>query len=164
MWDEEGETREGVFIQRRDTNSSLNYLAGGRIFPGEHHQAEFAVAESASEIKLEMESKDGQVKVNISGEVDSRLPSSSIFSSLDDASHFFKTGSVGFSVTSDPSRLDGLKLQTNAWKVEPLRVADVYSSYFSDELKFPKDKIAFDHALLMRNVEHEWHSVDDLYI
>lgn len=39
LWDEDGTTREGVFISRRDTNSQLNHLLGGRIFPGEHHQA-----------------------------------------------------------------------------------------------------------------------------
>lgn len=30
--DESGRTREGVFIPRRDTNSCLNHLAGGRSF------------------------------------------------------------------------------------------------------------------------------------
>src|SRR5213594_3852799 len=28
LWDEDGETREGVFISRRDTNSQLNHLLG----------------------------------------------------------------------------------------------------------------------------------------
>ena len=32
LWDEDGSTREGVFISRRDTNSQLNLLLGGRIF------------------------------------------------------------------------------------------------------------------------------------
>src|SRR5438105_3781853 len=29
-WDQDGDTREGVFIPRRDTSSRLNTLAGGR--------------------------------------------------------------------------------------------------------------------------------------
>jgi uncharacterized protein YqjF (DUF2071 family) len=33
-WTENGETKEGVYIPRRDTSSYLNSLAGGRIFPG----------------------------------------------------------------------------------------------------------------------------------
>jgi hypothetical protein len=55
-------------------------------------------------------------------------------------------------------------LKTKEWRVEPLQVTRVYSSYFSDEEKFPPVTIEFDHALIMRNVEHEWHSADDLYV
>src|ERR1700722_6916723 len=37
LWEEEqGATKEGVFLPRRDTDSALNQMAGGRIFPGEH--------------------------------------------------------------------------------------------------------------------------------
>src|SRR5687767_2154390 len=34
-----GEEREGVYIPRRDSDSLVNYLVGGRLFPGEHHRA-----------------------------------------------------------------------------------------------------------------------------
>src|SRR5262245_177801 len=37
VWDEGDRVREGVYIPRRDTNSWINRLAGGRIFPGEHN-------------------------------------------------------------------------------------------------------------------------------
>lgn len=164
LWDDAGVAREGVFISRRDTNSQLNHLLGGRIFPGEHHQASFSVAESGSEIKLSMESTDAAVKVEIEGEIVDELPPTSIFSSLAEASSFFEGGALGYSVTSEPDRLDGLKLKTSEWRVEPLQVRSVYSSYFSDEEKFPKGDIGFDHALIMRNVAHEWHGADDLYI
>ncbi len=164
LWDEGGVTREGVFISRRDTNSQLNHLLGGRIFPGEHHQASFSVAESDSEIKLSMKSKDARVKVEIEGSITDELPRTSIFSSLAEASSFFEGGALGYSVTGEPDRLDGLKLETEEWRVEPLQVRRVYSSYFSDEEKFPKAGIGFDHALIMRNVTHEWHSADDLYV
>ncbi len=164
LWDEDGVTREGVFISRRDTNSQLNHLLGGRIFPGEHHQASFTVAESDSEIKLNMESTDAAVRVEIEANVAAELTPTSIFSSLEQASSFFEKGSLGYSVTEESGRLDGLKLQTKEWRVEPLQVRKVYSSYFSNEEIFPKDSIRFDHALLMRNVAHEWHSADDLYV
>jgi len=164
VWDEDGEAREGVFISRRDTDSQINHLLGGRIFPGEHHHATFSVADSDSEISLAMKSDDARVKVEIAGTIASNLPASSIFSSLGEASSFFEGGSVGYSVTMDPDRLDGLKLKTSHWKIEPLDVSSVSSSYFSDQSRFPKGSVAFDHALIMRNVEHQWHSVDDLYI
>lgn len=164
LWDEGDEVREGVFISRRDSNSHLNHLLGGRIFPGEHHQATFSVIETESELRLEMESKDEQVKVEVAGTVTSRLPDSSIFRSLAEASSFFEGGSLGYSVTGDSRRLDGLRLQTSQWRVEPLEVSRIRSSYFSDQEKFPSGTIEFDHALIMRDIEHEWHSADDLYV
>lgn len=164
LWEQDGVTREGVFISRRDTNSQLNSLLGGRIFPGEHHAAAFNVAESGDEIKLSMESADATVKVDIEGEVAGTLPTTSVFSSLPEASSYFEGGALGYSVTAEPDRLDGLKLATKDWRVEPLQVSKVYSSYFSDEEKFPNGAIEFDHALIMRNVTHEWHTADDLYV
>jgi uncharacterized protein YqjF (DUF2071 family) len=163
-WDEDGVTREGVFISRRDTGSQVAHLAGGRIFPGEHHHASFAVTDSGTEISLAMKSDDAAVALEIAGKTALALPSTSVFSSLAEASSFFEGGSVGYSVTSDPGRLDGLKLATREWRVEPLEVNRIYSSYFSDESKFPKGTVEFDHALIMRNVRHEWHSEDDLYV
>ena len=163
-WDEDGETREGVFISRRDTNSQLNQLLGGRIFPGEHHRAVFSVEESESEISLRMKSEDGSVAVEIAGCVGSTLPVNSIFSSLEEASMFFEKGSIGYSVTRQPERLDGLELRTTDWRVEPLTVSNIYSSYFAATNRFPDGSIEFDHALIMRNVEHEWHSAVDLYV
>lgn len=164
IWDEGGVAREGVFISRRDTNSQISHLLGGRIFPGEHHHASFSVTESDSQVTLAMKSDDTTVKVEIAGRIAQELPRTSIFPSLPDASSFFEGGSVGYSVTSEPGRLDGLKLQTSQWRVEPLDVERIYSSYFSDEAKFPRGTIEFDHALIMRNIEHQWHSADDLYV
>lgn len=164
LWEEEGQTREGVFISRRDTNSELNYLLGGRFFPGEHHQASFRVVESASEVSLCMQSADATVAVEVEGKIAQVLPSSSIFCSLNEASAFFESGSLGYSVTHDADRLDGLRLETKQWQVKPLEIGKVHSTYFSDEKMFPKGSIEFDHALIMRNVEHEWHSAADLYI
>jgi len=164
LWDEAGETREGVFISRRDTDSQLNHLLGGRIFPGEHHHASFDVIESAAGIRLSMRSEDDAVAIDIEGHVGDEIPASSIFSSLAESSSFFEAGSLGYSVTREPQRLDGLKLETNEWRVAPLHLGTAYSSYFSNPGKFPAGSVEFDHALIMRNVEHEWHSADDLYV
>ena len=163
-WLEDGLTREGVFISRRDTNSQINHLFGGRIFPGEHHHAHFSVEESDSAISLKMKSDDAAVAVEVVGRISPGIPPASIFSSLAEASAFFEKGSVGYSVTSERERLDGLELRTQNWSVEPLEVSHVYSSYFGDKTKFPDGAIEFDHALIMRNLEHEWHTADDLYI
>src|SRR6266566_3123714 len=69
MWDEEGEPLEGVFISRRDTDSQINHLLGGRIFPGEHHHAIFSVDESDSTISFKMKSEDAKVEVRIDAQI-----------------------------------------------------------------------------------------------
>jgi hypothetical protein len=155
LWDDDqGVTREGVFIPRRDTDSDINHLMGGRIFPGEHNKAEFTVQESETEISFSMESRDGQVKVNLTGRISDTLPNSSVFTSLSAASSFFEPGSLGYSVTGDAHRLDGLELETKEWRVEPLQLDRVNSSFFADEERFPRGSAEFDHALIMRNIAH----------
>ena len=163
LWDDNGTTKEGVFIPRRDTNSEINHLLGGRVFPGEHHKAQFTITESDRRIKLAMKSQDGNVSVEVTGEVSDDLPGTSIFGSLEETSSFFEAGSLGYSVTNDPGRLDGLRLQTKEWLVEPLGVEEVFSSYFANQSMFPRGSAEFDHALIMRNVAHEWHSASDLH-
>ncbi len=111
-----------------------------------------------------MKSDDAKVVVEVSGRIASEFPGTSVFSTLSEASSFFESGSIGYSLTRRPERLDGMELRTSEWHVEPLDVSNVYSSYFADRAKFPEGTVEFDHALIMCDVEHEWHSADDLYI
>ena len=159
--DREGQAREGVFIPRRDTGSVLNHFAGGRLFPGEHHLASFRVRSAQNAIDFHMLSCDKTVEVRVKGEKRDEWPASSCFSSLKDSSAFFETGCLGYSVRCDTPRLDGLLLKTLSWNVDSLSVSDVFSSYFGNEAEFPKGSVAFDHALLMRNIEHEWHAAEE---
>jgi hypothetical protein len=163
-WDEGGTVREGVYIPRRDSGSLLNQLAGGRIFPGEHHRAKFDVRDSGDRIELDMKSSDGEVEVRLAGHTTYELPAESSFSSVADASRFFEGGSLGYSATSEGKRLDGLLLKTLDWRVEPLALDRVFSSYFSDCTRFPEGSVAFDCALIMRNIAHEWHAASELYV
>ena len=162
QWDEGDQTREGVFIPRRDTDCLLNVFAGGRLFPGEHHHARFMVKENGDHLSVALASRDGDTRVSIAGRVAPSLPADSIFRDLEEASQFFEAGSLGYSATSDDGRYDGIELQCKSWSVLPLEVEQVASSFFDDEQRFPRGSVMFDHALLMRNIEHEWHSRDDL--
>jgi hypothetical protein len=159
--DENGSQQEGVFIPRRDTDSLLNHVAGGRLFPGEHHHADFHVTNSSDRIDFDMKSRDGSVAVQLRGHLAKSLPPTSKFTSLAEASNFFEPGSIGYSATRDQDRLDGIRLKTKTWQVEPLEVEHVHSSFFGDDTKFPKGSVSFDCALLMRNIEHEWHTIPD---
>jgi uncharacterized protein YqjF (DUF2071 family) len=157
-WEESsGAAREGVFIPRRDTGSYLNHLAGGRLFPGEHHLADFRVMDDGSRISMDMRSRDGRMAVQLRGRESETLPETSCFASLADSSAFFEGGSVGYSTTRDGRRLDGIRLETSQWQVRPLAIDHVESSFFADTSIFPPGSVTFDHALIMRDIVHEWH-------
>ena len=161
-WDDAGERREGVYIPRRDTGSRLNAAAGGRLFPGEHHFAEFRAKESTDHLSIAIDSNDGVVRVRLEAGVAATLPAGSVFGSLERASRFFEGGSLGYSVTRDVGRYDGLELRCKTWAITPLSVERCESSYFANTTMFPAGSATLDCALLMRGIEHEWHSKADL--
>lgn len=158
VWERDGRKHEGVFIPRRDSSSRLNTLAGGRIFAGEHHHARFDVCETNDELKVSFVSDDGHSRLNLRMRFAENLPANSVFASLDEASRFFEAGSLGYSVTSNPSRYEGLELKCKSWSVRSLEIESIQSSYFDDPSRFPPGSAALDCALLMRNVQHEWHA------
>lgn len=163
-WEDDKGSREGVYIPRRDTGSFMNHLAGGRIFPGEHHRSTFRVEDEGDRIALAMTSSDGRVQVEVAGRMVGTLPATSMFRSIAEASAFFEPGSVGYSSTASGRRLDGVVLRTHTWSVAPMAVDHVSSTYFADESMFPRGTVEFDCALIMRNIEHEWHAGAPLYV
>ena len=161
-WNDNGITREGVYVRRRDTNSWLNSLAGGRIFPGLHNHAAFTVTETADHFEVALQSDDRDTSMSVKGHRTDKLPTTSMFQSLEEASAFYQAGSLGYSATPDASRFQGLELRCRNWSVEPLAVEEVRSSFFDNESLFPKGSIEFDCALLMRGIDHEWYGQSDL--
>jgi hypothetical protein len=156
-WTEAGEVKEGVYVPRRDTSSKLNSLAGGRVFPGVHHFADFKVNEHNGLYNIEFESEDGTY-LKISAENTNEWSNKSVFDSQDCASDFFRQGSIGYSPNKIGGTFDGLELKTKKWEVSPLTVSKVKSSFFENDSIFPEGTITFDNALLMRGIDHEWNS------
>lgn len=157
-WDENGAAREGVFVPRRDTNSLLNRLVGGKIFPGVQHAAKFQVRETNNRFELAMESVDGGAFVRVSARVSDKLPGDSLFGSLAAASEFFRGGALGWSARPTSGEFDGLELDCREWRMENLVVEQVESSFFEDPGLFPPGSGKFDSAFLMRDLAHEWHA------
>ena len=155
-WEEDWREREGVFIPRRHTSSRLNSLLGGRIFPGAQRHASFDVKESPPVFDVGFEAEDGAY-VSVRGRVARSLPPGSVFSSLEEASEFFRAGAVGYSATPGGARFDGLELDARTWHVEPLDVTSVRSSFFEG---LPRGAAELDCALIMRGIEHEWRALE----
>ena len=152
-----------MFVPRRDTNSRLNSLAGGRLFPGVHHLSNFSVSDQDGIISLQVTAKDNQeALVDLEVSETGTFPETSVFPSLREASKFFEAGCVGYSSRPNSCRLDGLLLKVFDWQVSPLAVSHARSSYFDDCSIFPSGSIELDHVLLMRNIFHEWHSEPEM--
>ena len=160
-WDAAGGVQSGVYIPRRDTNSRIGVLAGGRLFPGEHHLARFDVRDDGRELAFAMSSRDGRTSVDLRARSARAMPSTSAFASLAAASRFFECGSLGYSPAGG-GRLDGIRLVTRRWKLEPLEVDYVRSSWFGDTTRFPPGSVELDSALIMRDTESVWHPLPSL--
>lgn len=95
-WDENGETKSGVYIPRRDTSLKLNTVVGGRLFPGRHYYAKFKVKENNGNYHIEFKSSD-DTEILIDAAESKFFNENSIFETLDNASEFFEHGDIGYS-------------------------------------------------------------------
>jgi len=162
-WDQDDGTKEGVFIPRRSTNSSLNKLLGGVVFPGLFDKGSFVADETGDEISLTIRRPDGSEDAHFKGRVGQGLPDTSLFDTVEQASSFFSQGGTGYSATREEGHYHGMELRSLNWKITPLEIEDAHTSFFSDRTRFPEGSVELDCALVMRGIEHEWHSRPDLY-
>jgi len=159
IWEQGGVRQEGVFVRRRDTSAWWNVIAGGRLFPGVHHRANFDVHDTPEKLRLALESHDGITRVIVGGAAADKLPATSAFASVAEASRFFELGSRGYSPGNHQGRFEGLELRTQQWNVVPFEVSELRSSFFESKELFPTGSAEFDCALVMRDIPHEWHAL-----
>lgn len=152
-WNDDTGARSGVYIPQRHSASWLPVAVGGRLFPGIHHRARFDVREADDRISLRMTSAAAEVAAEV--ELDDEW-TSSLFPTLESASGFFREGDVGWSPGRPQGSLEGVRLHTNAWRVEPARALHVTSSFFD---ALPSGAATLDDVLLMRNVPVRWSPV-----
>ena len=164
QWQQDGEPREGVFIPRRDTNSWFNRTLGGRVFPGVFQGSRFESYETEAAISLRIVRVDGGTEISFAGRFAEQLSPASIFPSLTAAAGFFSLGATGYSATREAGQYHGMELHSLNWTVSPLVIEEARSCFFDDEQRFPPGSAQLDCALLMRGIEHEWHSRPDLYL
>ena len=160
--DASGVRRTGVYIPQRDSASRLNRWLGGRLFPGVHQAARFVVDERDGRYAVALTSADGETRVAVEGRLANAVPTTSVFRSVAEASAFFEQGALGYSATARPGVYDGLELRSFAWRIEPLAVERVASSFFENTRRFPSGSVAFDSAFLMRDIRHEWRARESL--
>jgi hypothetical protein len=154
-WDDAEGSHTGVYVPRRDTNSRITAALGASIFPGAYHYARFHVTESAEVIRIDVQSHDREVSLSVAAAPAAWL-ASGLFTSLDEATGFFRGGATGFSPSSASGCLDGVRLHSNDWSARPMSVAAMTSSLFDDAAIFPAGSCVLDSALLMANITARW--------
>ena len=148
---------DAVYIPRRDTDSRLNALLGGRLFPGVNHPAAVTVQDSGDQISLELASRDDVIRVSVDASIADELPETSAFDSVQHLSDFFEDGCLGYSDALSGDRYEALELRTPDWSITPLAVKHATSSFFDDRSQFPAGAAHLDNAFLMRAIQHSWH-------
>lgn len=152
--------RPAVYIPRRDTNSTIVSLAGGRVFPGAHQRASIEVTGDDDHFAIRLASLDDEIRVTVAARVTDALPTTSVFGGMVSASTFFERADIGYSERRDGTKLDCLQLRATNWSMTPLAVDQVESSYF-DNPAFIATR-SFDSALLMRDIDHAWHRLPSI--
>jgi hypothetical protein len=162
--DEHGADKEAVYIWKRHSDQPLNIVLGGRLFPGIHSPAKFAVEDDgvATNLTVDTEHHLADVRVAATGiQKDSDFKSES-FSTFEEARDFFARGSCGFSCATDDKTLQGMQLITKEWLASPLQISTAESAFFHDTSKWPEGSVEIDCGLIMRNIEHEWQQLHDV--
>ena len=163
-WDTSDGPVTGVYIPRRDTTSRLGSLLGGRAFPGWQHRARFAVDEGDGSYRIEMRSRDGEVRVTVAAHREWNLMPGSVFASLEDASAFFRGAPCGYAATPAEGVFDGVVLSTEEWAIAPLHLDEVGSSFFDDPGRFPPGTAVPDSAFLMAGLDTTWRPQPELRV
>jgi hypothetical protein len=155
-WDTAEGPVTGVYIPRRDTSSRLGALLGGRAFPGWQHRARFQVEEAGGSFRVQVSSHDGQVRIAVRAHRTAGVMAGSVFTSVEQASEFFRCAPVGYAVTPTSGVFDGVALTAEGWGIEALLLDEVRSSFFDNPARFPPGTAVPDSAFLMAGLETCW--------
>jgi hypothetical protein len=158
-WNDNGIIKEGVYIFRRDTDSLINSLAGGRLFPGVNKYSNFDISDNKGEVEFSMHSKDREVEIYLRGNDCNNIPKTSVFSSYQEISNFFKEGADGYSPARKHNCIQGLCLQTTDWDMTPFHVEELTTNFFYNQFQIPNEQMHFDSAVIMRNIQHRWEKI-----
>lgn len=162
-WDVGDGCQTGVFVPQRHTDSRITAIVGGRIFPGDHRIAQFQVSDNNGALKIDVLSGDHSVSLSVSATESDSLDSR-IFGSVADAMGFFRNGCLGYSPDSRSRLLDGVRLVSDRWAANPVRVGTMRSSLFDDPELFPPGTCILDSALVMRNLPVLWRTEPPLMV
>jgi hypothetical protein len=115
-------------------------------------------------VSLRVIRADGGTELAFAGHLSEQRPATRIFPTLQAAAGFLSLGATGYSATYSNDHYHGMELRSLYWTVAPLAIDEAHSCFFDDRQQFPSGTAELDCALLMRDIQHEWHSRPDLYV
>ena len=127
-----------------------------------HGKAAFDVAESDASLTMAVSTERGAADVALRVRAAGQWRPTPLFPTFDAVCEFFRRGDCGFSCSLHHDRLEGMRLKTLVWKMEPLAVDDVRAAFYADTARFPAGSAVLDGAVLMRGIPHEWHELADV--
>ncbi|MFJ6534013.1 DUF2071 domain-containing protein [Microbacterium sp. NPDC091662] len=149
-WDEDEQTRTGVYVIERHSSDLVPVIGGGRFFPGMQRRARFEIEETDSRFHVGMQASDASVSVDV--EVSEEWEST-LFPTVDDASQFYRDGAIGWSPRRDGKGAEAVELSATRWVVDAARVNEVTSSFFDG---LPRGAARIDSVLVMRDLPVTW--------
>ena len=96
--------------------------------------------------RIELTSDDEQTHLLVEGQLADKLPQTSVFRSIGEASQSFERRSSGYSVSKQEEQFDAHELRSFNCRVHPLAVKYVNSSVFDNLDLFPAGSVDFDSA------------------
>jgi len=129
--------RSAVYVPRRDSNSLINTLVGGRLFPGNLHRARISSVGNDEQFSIALTSRDQVTRVSVSASIADQLPDGSVFGNIQHMSDFLEDASVAYSDSASGDCFEGVELETTNWSVTPLEIHHANSSFFDDQALFP---------------------------
>jgi hypothetical protein len=149
-WDEGEQVRQGVYVTGRHSSALIPVIGGGRFFPGVQRRAQFELDETDTRFRVRMSAPDAEVAADVELTEDW---DSSLFATMQEASDFYRAGSIGWSPRRGGRGAEPLELTAETWSVHAGRVNQVASSFFD---ALPPGAATFDSALVMRDLPVIW--------
>jgi hypothetical protein len=150
--DDQGETHSGVYIPERHTSSELAAGVGSAALPGIYKKGSFEVHETDKNFNIHMKGKELAV------DIDASLTEnweSQLFDTAEAASNFYRYAPIAISPAPKGHKFETLELATETWAVDKVQVNKLVATFYD---AMPQSEIAFDHALVMRNIRATWGS------
>ena len=152
-----------VFSFRAETRTlpSTNFLVVS--VPWHFHKGSFDGDEAADQISLTIyPSRRPRKEARFKGRVGRALSETSLFDTVEQAASFFSLGATGYSATHKEVITTGWSCAALDWHVSRWTLRTHIPAAFRFEA-LSEGSVELDCALVMRNIEHEWHSRPDLY-
>jgi hypothetical protein len=147
-----------VYILRRDAAQRLPVLLGGRVLPGVHRRASFAVSEltdsgsgSGGGLRIAIRGGDAMALDVVARATDGWAGGA--FESVGEAAEFYRAGALGWSPARRGSALEGIELCSEPWVPQAVAV-DARSSFWEEHV--PPAALELDGALLLRDLPVRW--------